>query len=392
MQILNWLWVSLYSLGGFFGYSAPFTRPLTFPTAEYQLLNHMNQWRTARHLPPLQWDLAAAQVSHRHSLEMQRHRYFAPESPVYGALIPQLKYQRTFGQLLQTLLLKGSSLAELRQQVQHSRLWQNTEATHVGIGLHTVDTPATAPTQLWGTLVFMHHGVKLQPLPRSLPQPGNLTLQGQVFKGTLMPSIPVTHPNGLVRQYPRQETHPPFFKATIPLRTPGRYDIELMVNLPKVGPKVAAIIPIYVGQPYPIPTPTARAPQRTFATSVQATEAMQQLLNQTRRQFGLRPLIFDPRLAYVAYRHSQHMAQGHYFAHLNPAGENALQRLQKYGGNGAISENIALDQSIDEAHYHLLASPGHRASILNPQATHAGVGVFAAQRMFYITQLFQSRH
>lgn len=392
MQILNWLWTSLYSLGGFLGYWLPIEPPPTFPTAEYQLLNHMNQWRASRHLPPLQWDLAAAQVSRRHSLEMQRHHYFAPDSPVYGALAPQLKYQRTFGQLLQTLLLKGSTLAELREQIQHSRLWQSTEATHVGIGLQAVVTTTTAPAQMWGTLVFLQHGVQLQPLPRNLAQPGKLTLQGRVIKGLIMPMIPVTHPDGLVRQYPLHGVLSPGFKATIPLSMSGRYDIELMVDLPKFGPRVAAIIPIYVGQPYPLPTPTPRIPQRFFATSAQATIAMQQLINQTRHHYGLRPLIYDPRLAYVAYRHSQHMAQGHYFAHLNPAGENALHRLQKYGGRGSISENIALDQSIDEAHDHLLASPGHRASLLNPQATHAGVGVFAAQRMFYITQLFQSRH
>src|SRR5690606_19186594 len=103
----------------------------------------------------------------------------------------------------------------------------------------------------------------------------------------------------------------------------------------------------------------------------------------------LPPLNKDPLLAYVAYQHSQDMAQKRFFAHINPEGEDPNDRFRNHGGFGHVGENIALDSRIDSAFRRLMGSPGHRANILSEQFTHAGIGVYSSGGQFYITQLFQ---
>jgi len=58
-----------------------------------------------------------------------------------------------------------------------------------------------------------------------------------------------------------------------------------------------------------------------------------------------------------------------------------------------VLENIARAYGINEAHTGLMNSPGHRANVLAPQATHVGVGVVlgeevAGRREMFLTQVF----
>jgi hypothetical protein len=57
-----------------------------------------------------------------------------------------------------------------------------------------------------------------------------------------------------------------------------------------------------------------------------------------------------------------------------------------------LLENLARAYSAKEAHDGLMNSPGHRANLLNPQATHAGMGVALREgpggHELYVTQLF----
>ena len=42
---------------------------------------------------------------------------------------------------------------------------------------------------------------------------------------------------------------------------------------------------------------------------------------------------------------------------------------------GYAGENLAGNQSVEKAHEALMASPGHRQNILNPNYTHIGIGI-----------------
>jgi uncharacterized protein YkwD len=109
------------------------------------------------------------------------------------------------------------------------------------------------------------------------------------------------------------------------------------------------------------------------------------LVNVERARFGEPALIEDSRLASAAAGHSRDMDARHYFEHVSPGGQTPLMRLQASGfipsGHAAytLGENIAwgtlwlgTPRAIVKA---WMASPGHRANILNRSFRYTGVGI-----------------
>src|SRR6185295_5634282 len=58
----------------------------------------------------------------------------------------------------------------------------------------------------------------------------------------------------------------------------------------------------------------------------QEVRALIRLVNQRRVAIGCRPLVWDPRLAEVARRHSQAMARQGFFSHVDRAGNDPFDR------------------------------------------------------------------
>ncbi len=116
---------------------------------------------------------------------------------------------------------------------------------------------------------------------------------------------------------------------------------------------------------------------------------MLDLLNQTRRQFGLPPLRLDPKLRLAARAHSADMATNNYFEHDSPRFGTPVQRMQVAGvRTGYYGENIAfaLDAALAETAF--MHSPGHRANILDPDYTRVGIGAVTDGLMVMFTQDF----
>jgi hypothetical protein len=58
-----------------------------------------------------------------------------------------------------------------------------------------------------------------------------------------------------------------------------------------------------------------------------------------------------------------------------------------------VLENVVRATAVGEAHAALMNSPGHRANVMSPQATHVGIGVafgseVGGHRELFVTQLF----
>jgi uncharacterized protein YkwD len=111
------------------------------------------------------------------------------------------------------------------------------------------------------------------------------------------------------------------------------------------------------------------------------------LVNDERTRFGEPALIEDTRLAGAAAGHSRDMDVRHYFEHVSPGGQTLLARIQASGfipGSRAgyeLGENIAWGtlwlgspRAIVKA---WMASPGHRANILNRSFRYTGLGIDA---------------
>jgi uncharacterized protein YkwD len=108
------------------------------------------------------------------------------------------------------------------------------------------------------------------------------------------------------------------------------------------------------------------------------------LINRERLTRGERPLRANARLRRAAQAHTDSMAFGDYFEHVGPAGQTPLARMRDAGYISSrvgyeVGENIAwgtLSLSTPRAIVATwMASPGHRANILDPRYRETGIGV-----------------
>jgi len=100
------------------------------------------------------------------------------------------------------------------------------------------------------------------------------------------------------------------------------------------------------------------------------------LVNEERGKKGLKPVAADPEMQVVARAHSSDMFHRGYFAHVNPDGKDPFDRMRA----GKVrfltaGENLALAQTLQQAHEGLMKSPGHRANILQPHFGRLGIGI-----------------
>ncbi|MEU6079791.1 CAP domain-containing protein [Streptomyces sp. NPDC047108] len=99
------------------------------------------------------------------------------------------------------------------------------------------------------------------------------------------------------------------------------------------------------------------------------------LVNKERKEAGCRPVKRDKDLADLAETFSEDMADRDFFDHTDPDGENPWDRADVLGILGLGGENIARGQQDAKAVMDAwMASPGHRANILNCDYKKLGVG------------------
>jgi uncharacterized protein YkwD len=111
-----------------------------------------------------------------------------------------------------------------------------------------------------------------------------------------------------------------------------------------------------------------------------AAEArMLELVNQVRGQAHLGKLVMDPQLQAAARDHSLDMYKRKYFSHMTPDGKNPFDRMREHQAQFVTAgENIAFAPDVGQAEESLLASPDHRANILNADFACVGIGVYRA--------------
>jgi hypothetical protein len=117
-------------------------------------------------------------------------------------------------------------------------------------------------------------------------------------------------------------------------------------------------------------------------------------VNQEREERGLKPLLWNPRLAQLARLHAMDMRSQDRLSHKRGEdGASYMDRLVPSGLRPRLAaENIAMGPDIPGIHLGLMRSPGHRAAILNPGLEEVGIGVVfdEAERLFWVAQDFAS--
>jgi uncharacterized protein YkwD len=110
-------------------------------------------------------------------------------------------------------------------------------------------------------------------------------------------------------------------------------------------------------------------------------------LNRTRAQHGLRPLVVSGDLDAAAAAHSRAMLRQGFFNHNAPGGATFGTRVRSFYRSAgyttwSIGENLIFDKrqmSADFAIASWLASPAHRANMLNPTWREVGIATLSAK-------------
>ncbi|MDQ3129180.1 MAG: CAP domain-containing protein [Acidobacteriota bacterium] len=123
-----------------------------------------------------------------------------------------------------------------------------------------------------------------------------------------------------------------------------------------------------------------------------------QLINEKRREQGLKELEWSESIAKIARLHSQNMADNKFFSHTGLDGSIVSDRADKSGLKKwrAIGENIAYNrgykQPIEFAVERWLQSSSHKQNLLNKEWQESAVGIAVTpEGTYYFTQVFLLR-
>jgi uncharacterized protein YkwD len=107
------------------------------------------------------------------------------------------------------------------------------------------------------------------------------------------------------------------------------------------------------------------------------------LLNQTRRNYGLRVFRLNADLSHFAWQHSRRMADRN----------ECFHTVDLYGAVRSYSpstwgENVGEAGTLRRIRTLWMGSAGHRANILNPRFRRVGIGVVKARGVMWVTVIF----
>ena len=137
------------------------------------------------------------------------------------------------------------------------------------------------------------------------------------------------------------------------------------------------------------------APGGTSTAQPEKAAELLEKMNEARRLEGLPPLRTEGGLESVAQVRADDLVKRAYFAHYSPDGRSAFSELAARGityrlaGENLARNNYADAKTVEEAFAALMASPGHRANILEPRFTAAGVVAVRAGQMFVYVMVFK---
>ncbi|HUS65642.1 MAG TPA: CAP domain-containing protein [Kofleriaceae bacterium] len=243
-------------------------------------------------------------------------------------------------------------------------------------------------------VALQESALELEPVPRALLHGGPAPLKGRLRAPFQRPEAFVTAPDGQVTRLPLDGDATTFSGTFRCGPDKGRYQVELNGD-DRYGATVLANFPVYCGVAAPAVLDTRAAPPEEKFTDAAAAEAtLHRLVNADRARAGLPALAPDARLTQIARAHSADMQAHGFVGHVSPSTGSAADRIRKAAVDAQlIMENVARAYSPSEAERGLMESPGHRANILNREATHVGIGVVAADgvggvKELLVTQLF----
>ena len=221
----------------------------------------------------------------------------------------------------------------------------------------------------------------LSPLPRRWEPGRRVELRGRLNPGFSQPELLFLPPGGEVRQAAELTLEPDGrLRGAFSLpAVSGEVVVELLAVGPR-GPTVAALLTLAVGID-PLAELVVEPPpdEPEGGGTEPAARRMLALVNGARAARSLPALAWDDRLAAAALSHAEACAARGVLAHVGADGSTPGDRVRAAGVAAArVSENLARNRSLTDAHADLMRSLGHRQNILDRAVTHAGVAAVQA--------------
>jgi uncharacterized protein YkwD len=129
-----------------------------------------------------------------------------------------------------------------------------------------------------------------------------------------------------------------------------------------------------------VATHPAHSASKTERSSRRVRTTLLELVNRTRRQHGLPPLRLNAQLSEWNRLHSLEMARQNRLFHTADLGSF----VRRFGAT-TWGENIGYADTLPRITQLWMASPVHRAHMLDPAFNHAGVGVVVDGGWFWVT-------
>lgn len=139
--------------------------------------------------------------------------------------------------------------------------------------------------------------------------------------------------------------------------------------------------------PTPVPVVGVNSPAKS--------SALLDLMNSARIQANLPALTPNEALADIALTRANNLIENGYFDHYSPDGESAFTELAARGisyhlaGENLARNNYIDSQTVEAAFDALMASPGHRANILEPRFSQVGVAAVLSGHMWIYVTVFK---
>ncbi len=289
--------------------------------------------------------------------------------------------------LLSSVPLRGAAELSAHARGEIAEMMRGESINRAGLGIdRTADT-------LYIALALQAKRVELlEAIPRHLPARGRAPIAVRIGAGLTKPEVAITAPDGSVR-----EQMPPLQKgvvrAEIQCAADGRYQVEVVAT-EATGSAVLANFPVYCGVEPPTTTPRGAGVRPAVVSVEEAEQQLLALIDRDRKRAGVAPVTLDDRLTAIARAHTHDMVDHDFVGHVSPRTGGPADRVHRAGLTPSfVSENVGRGYTAEEAEQGFMASPGHRANIVDPRPRKVGVGVVFGEAVtgtkpMFVTQLF----
>ncbi|HEY2730702.1 MAG TPA: CAP domain-containing protein [Polyangia bacterium] len=276
---------------------------------------------------------------------------------------------------------------EVREQAgkEIAIVYKTDPVTRVGIGIDR------AGGLMYVVVGLQESHLELEPVPRHLARGGSAPIGGKLVGRYREARVVVTSPDGKVAEQ-APSSRAGHVEGKLACLADGKYQVEVTAE-DKAGTAVLANFPVYCGVEPPAIAPRGAGTRQAKVSAETAERELLALVNRDRAAAGLAAVTWDARLATIARAHSRDMAEHDFVGHVSPRSGTALDRVHKGGlAPELVLENVGRAYSAQEVESGFMASPGHRANVVETRATKLGVGVVLGAPVtgtipLYVTQI-----